>query len=244
VFRTLGGFQFRTPATGQLCGRVNRSGAPADQGACRAAPNRCGARARFMVVGRSGIHDPDYPGTVQYVLRRRDRFGFRAAIFLFAVSAGLLTVATVSVATGYTSVAGVWDFLVFGLLIGAGGIFGLRDRAAIVGQVLMAVGDAGIYLTEPPRCIPWPEVAGLVLFRTWQDDDDAESGAWLSQLAVVSSGELCQPGAGALCLPSPGQGGVTVNLHDEKVRLGKLSDAVHTCAPGLPVWDVGKIKRP
>jgi hypothetical protein len=195
-----------------------------------------------MVVGRSGIYDPDYPGTVQYVLRRRDRFGFRAAISLFAVSAGLLTVAIVSVATGYTSVAGVWDFLVFGLLIGAGGIFGLRDRAAIVGQVLMAVGDAGIYVTEPPRCIPWPEVAGLVVFRTWQDGDDADSGKWLSQMALVPRGEDFQPGAPARRLPSPDQGGVTVDLHDEKVRLGELSDAVHTYAPGLPVWDAGKIK--
>ena len=35
---------------------------------------------------------------------------------------------------------------------------------------------------------------------------------------------------------------VTVDLHDEKVRLGELSDAVHTYAPGLPVWDAGKIK--
>ena len=26
------------------------------------------------------------------------------------------------------------------------------------------------------------------------------------------------------------------------VRLGELSDAVHTCAPGLPVRDAGKIK--
>ena len=60
-------------------------------------------------MGRSGIRELDYPGTVQYVLRRRDRFGFWTAIFLFAFSAALLTVATVSVATGYTSVAGVWD---------------------------------------------------------------------------------------------------------------------------------------
>ena len=33
-----------------------------------------------------------------------------------------------------------------------------------------------------------------------------------------------------------------MDLHDEKVRLGELSDAVHTYAPGLPVWDAGKIK--
>ena len=108
------------------------------------------ARARCIVAGRSGIHEPDYPGTIQYVLRRRDRFGFWTAVFLFALSAALLTVAAVSVATGYASVAGVWDFLVFGLLMAAGGIFGLRGRAAIAGQVLIAVGDAGIYLTEPP----------------------------------------------------------------------------------------------
>jgi hypothetical protein len=193
-------------------------------------------------VGRSGIREPDFPGTIQYVLRRRDRFGFWAAIFLFAFSAALLTVATGSVATGYTSVAGVWDFLVFGLLAAACGILELRDRAAIVGQVLMAVGDAGIYLTEPARCIPWPEVAGLVVFRTWQDGDDADSGKWLSQMAVVPSDEDFQPGAGARSPFSPDQCGVTVDLHDEKVRLGELSDAVHTYAPGLPVWDAGKIK--
>jgi hypothetical protein len=193
-------------------------------------------------VGRSDIREPDYPGTIQYVLRRRDRFGFWAAIFLFALSAVLLTVATVSVATGYTSVAGVWDFLVFGLLIAGGGIFGLRDRAAIAGQVLMAVGDAGIYLAEPPRCIPWPEVAGLVVFRTWQDGDDGDSGKWLSRMAVVSSGEDCQPGAVARRLYSQDQCGVTVDLQDEKVRLGELSDAVHIYAPGVPVWDAGKIK--
>ena len=193
-------------------------------------------------MGGSGIREPDYPGTIQYVLRRRDRFGFWSTIFLFTLSAGLLAVATVSVATGYTSVAGVWDFLVFGLLIGAGGIFGLRDRAAIVGQVLMAVGDAGIYLTEPPQCIPWSEVTGLVVFRTWQDGDDGDSGKWLSQMAVLPSGEDFRPGAGAGRLPSPDQRGVTVDLRDEKVRLGELSDAVHIYAPGLPVWDAGKIK--
>ena len=193
-------------------------------------------------MGRSGILEPDYPGTIQYVLRRRDRSRFWTAIFLFAVSAVLLAVATVSVATGYTPVWGVWDFLLFGLLIAAGGVFVLRDRAAVVGQVLMAVGDAGIYLAEPPRCIPWPEVAGLVVFRTWQDGDDADSGEWLSQMAVVPSGGDFQPGAGAWHLFSPDQCGVTVDLHDEKVRLGELSDAVHTYAPGLPVWDAGKIK--
>jgi len=70
----------------------------------------------------------------------------------------LLTVATVSVATGYTSVAGVWDFLVFGLLMAAGGILVLRDRAAVVGQVLMAVGDAGIFLAEPPSASRGPRL--------------------------------------------------------------------------------------
>jgi len=193
-------------------------------------------------VGRSGIRELDYLGTIQYVLRRRDRFGFWTAISLFAVSAALLTVATVSVATGYTPVWGVWDFLVFGLGMAGGGIGVLRDRAAIAGQVLMAVSDAGIYLNEPPQCIPWSEVAGLVVFRTWQDGDDADSGEWLSQMGVVRSGEDFQPGAGAWRLSSPDQCGVTVDLHDEKVRIGALSDAVHTYAPGVPVWDAGKIR--
>ena len=94
-------------------------------------------------------------------------------------------------------------FLVFGLLT-AGGIFVLRDCTAIAGQVLLAAGDAGIYLAEPPQCIPWPEVAGLVVFRTWQDGDDAGSGKWLSQMAVVPSGEDLQPGAVAASVqPGP-----------------------------------------
>ena len=198
------------------------------------------ARARYIVVGRSGDRVlPDFPGTIRYVLHRRDRFGFWAAIVLLAISAGLLTAATVSVATGYTPVWGVWDLLLFGFGMGAAGVVMLRDRAAVVGQVLMAVGDAGIYLAEPPRCIPWPEVAGLVVFRAWQGGDDADSGEWHSQVAVVASGEDVQPGAGA---SSPDQCGATVDLHEEKVRLGKLSDAVHTYAPGLPVWDAGRIK--
>jgi hypothetical protein len=200
------------------------------------------ALARCIVVGRSGIPELDYPGDVQYVLRRRERFGFWTAIVLFAVSAVLLTVATVSVVTGYTPVWGVWDVLLFGLGMAGGGTVVLRDRAAVVGQVLIAVGDAGIYLAEPPRCIPWPEVAGLVMFRIWQDGDDADSGELLSQMAVVRSGEDFQPGVGAGRLSSPDQCGVRVDLHDEKVRLSKLSDAVHTYAPGLPVWDAGKIK--
>jgi hypothetical protein len=173
------------------------------------------------------------------MLRRRERFGFWTGIVLFAISAGLLTAATVSVATGYTPVWGVWDLLLFGFGMGAAGVGVLRDRAAVVGQVLMAVGDAGIYLAEPPRCIPWAEVAGLVVFRAWRAGDDADSGEWLSQLAVVASGEEVQPGAGA---SSPDQCGATVDLHEEKIRLGKLSDAVHTYAPGLPVWDAGKVK--
>ena len=162
------------------------------------------ARARCIVVGRSGIRGPDYPGTIQYVLRRGDRLGFWTGIFLFALSAVLLTVATLSVATGYTSVAGVWDFLVFGLLMAAGGIFVLRDRAAIVGQVLLAVGDAGIYLAEPPQCIPWPEIAGLAVFRTWQDGGDADSGKWLSRLAVVPGGEDFQARCGCAASVQPG----------------------------------------
>ena len=150
--------------------------------------------------------------------------------------------ATVSVATGYTPVWGVWDVLLFGFGMAGAGIVVLRDRAAVVGQVLMAVGDAGIYLSEPPQCIPWPEVAGLVVFRTWQAGDDADSGKWLSQMAVVPSGEDFQPGVVARRLFSPDLCDVTVDLHDEKVRLGELSDAVRTYAPGLPVWDAGKIK--
>ena len=43
-------------------------------------------------------------------------------------------------------------------------------------------------------------------------------------------------GCAAVC-PSRTSVVVTMDLHDEKVRLGELSDAVHTYAPGLPVWN-------
>ena len=83
------------------------------------------ARARCIVVGTSGDRVlPDFPGTIRYVLRRRDRSGFWTAIFVFAVSAALLTVATVSVVTGYTPVWGVWDFLLFGLAMAAAAFSG------------------------------------------------------------------------------------------------------------------------
>ena len=191
-----------------------------------------------------GTQDPGelgYPGPTRYVLRRRERGRFWTAVVLFAVSAALLTVATVSVATGYTPVWGVWDLLLFGLAMAAGGIFVLRDRAAVVGQVLLVIGDAGIYLADPPRRISWSEVAGLVAFRSRKDDDEDEV-TWLSRLVVVRHGQECLPGEAALGLSSPDQWGEVVELHDEKLRLRKLAAAVHAYAPGLPVWDAGAVK--
>jgi hypothetical protein len=41
---------------------------------------------------------------------------------------------------------------------------------------------------------------------------------------------------------SPDQWGAVVDLHNEKLRLRQLAAAVHAYAPGLPVWDAGKIK--
>jgi hypothetical protein len=84
----------------------------------------------------------------------------------------------------------------------AGGIFGLRDRATIVGQVLMAVGDAGIDLAEPPQCIPWPEVAGLVVFRTWQDGDDADSGSGFRVWPSCQTARTCSTIAWSRCYSS------------------------------------------
>ena len=66
---------------------------------------------------------------------------------------------------------------------------------------------------------------------------------WPRRAALAAPGrQAFQPGAGARRLSSPDQCGVTVDLHEERVRLGELSDAVHTYAPGLPVWDAGKIE--
>ena len=87
----------------------------------------------------------------------------------------------------------MWDFLVFGLGMGAGGVFVLQDRAAVVGQVLIAVGDADIYLAETAQCIPWPEVKGLVVFRTWQDGDDQTQGSGLRRWPSCQAARTSSP---------------------------------------------------
>ena len=45
-------------------------------------------------------------------------------------------------------------------------------------------------------------------------------------------------------MSSPDQWGAVVDLHHEKLRLGKLATAVHAYAPGLPVVGAGKIRDP
>jgi len=119
----------------------------------------------------------------------------------------------------------------------------LKERAAVLDQVLMAVDEGGIYLADPPRRIPWREAAGLVAFRSWQDGDDGDGGKWLSRLVVVRPGQDCLPGAVALRVSSPDRWGLVVDLHDEKLRVGELATAVRTYAPGLPVWDAGKVRN-
>jgi hypothetical protein len=58
----------------------------------------------------------------------------------------------------------------------------------------------------------------------------------------VRPGQDCLPGVAALSLSRPDQWGAVVDLHDEKLRLGELAAAVHTYAPGLPVWDAGEVR--
>jgi hypothetical protein len=194
-----------------------------------------------MVVQNSP--EPVYPATTRYVLRRRERLLLSSTIFLFTLPATLLTLATVGYATGYSSVAEVIYFGLFLLLAVPCCISMLKERAAVAGQVLMAVDEGGIYLADPPRRIPWREAAGLVAFRSWQDGDDGDGGKWLSRLVVVRPGQDCLPGAVALRVSSPDRWGPVVDLHDEKLRLGELATAVRTYAPGLPVWDAGKVRN-
>jgi hypothetical protein len=184
----------------------------------------------------------DYPGPARYVLRRRERFSLWAIFFLVAFPVPFLTMAVYGWVIGYSSVVEVIYFGLFFLGMIWCGRDNWKERAAVAGQVLLVVGDAGVYLADPPRYIPWSEVAGLVAFRTWQDDHDGDSGNWLSRLVVVRPGEDCLPGALTRQLSSPDQWGAVVELHDEKLRLRDLAAAVHAYAPGLPVWDAGKIK--
>jgi hypothetical protein len=46
----------------------------------------------------------------------------------------------------------------------------------------------------------------------------------------------------ALRVSSLARWGAVVDLHNEKLRLGQLAAAVHAYAPGMPVWDAGKVK--
>jgi hypothetical protein len=185
--------------------------------------------------------EPGYLPTAGYVLRRRERFWLGSIIFVYAFPGSLLTLVTVGYLNGYPSVAEVIYFGLFFLLAVPVGYWMWKERAAVAGQVLLAVDEEGIYLAGPPRRIPWREVAGLVAFRA-EGEDDAGDPAWRPRLAVVRPGEDCLPGAVALRASGPDQWGAVVDLHNEKLRQGKLATAVHAYAPGLPVWDAGKIK--
>ena len=183
--------------------------------------------------------EPGYLPTAGYVLRRRERFWLGSIIFVYAFPGSLLTLVTVGYLHGYPSVAEVIYFGLFFLLAVPCGFWMWKERAAVAGRVLLAVDEGGVYLADPPRHIPWSEVAGLVAFRTCQDGD---SDTWLSRLVVVRPGEDCLPGAVARQVSGPDQWGAVVELHDEKLRLHDLAAAVHAYAPALPVWDAGAIK--
>jgi hypothetical protein len=185
--------------------------------------------------------EPGYLATAGYVLRRRERFWLGTIIFVYAFPGSLLTLVTVGYLHGYPSVAEVIYFGLFFLLAVPCGFWMWKERAAVAGQVLLAVDEDGVYLADPPRRIPWSEVAGLVAFRV-EGKDDAGDPAWRPRLAVVRPGEDCLPGAVALRVSSPDRWGAVVDLHNEKLRLRKLAAAVRAYAPGLPVWDAGKIK--
>jgi hypothetical protein len=152
----------------------------------------------------------------------------------------MLTLVTLAYVTGHTGVAEIIYFGLFTLLAVPVAISMLRERAALSHRVLLAVDAAGIYLAEPPRRIPWPEVEGLVAFRSLKEGDG--EGEWISRLVVVRRGEDCQPGAVERQVSSPDQWGEVVDLHEEKLRLRKLAAAVHSYAPVAPVWDAGHLK--
>jgi hypothetical protein len=192
-----------------------------------------------MVVQES--YEPGHPGTTGYVLRRREHFWLGSIIFVFAFPGSLLTLVTIGYLHGYPSVAEVIYFGLFFLLAVPCGIDMWKDRAAVAGQVLLAVDEGGVYLAGPPRRIPWGEVAGLVAFHIVAEDDAGDL-VWRPRLVVVRPGEDCLPGAVAPRVSSPDQWGAVVDLHNEKLRLRKLATAVHAYAPGLPVWDAGKIR--
>ena len=158
----------------------------------------------------------DYPGPTRYVLRRRERSSLWAIFFMVAFPVPFLTMAVYGWVIRYSSVVEVIYFGLFFLGMIWCGRDTWKDRAAVAGQVLLAVGDAGVYLGDPPRLIPWAEVAGLVMFRTLPEDHDGDSAEWLSRLAVVRPGEECLPGAVARQLSSPDQWGAVVELHDER----------------------------
>jgi hypothetical protein len=185
--------------------------------------------------------EPGYLATAGYVLRRRERFWLGAIIFVCAFPGSLLTLVTIGYLNGYPSVAEVIYFGLFFLLAVPCGYWMWKERAAVAGRVLLAVDEDGVYLAGPSRRIPWREVAGLVAFRIVAEDDAGDL-VWRPRLVVVRPGADCLPGAVALRVSSPDRWGAVVDLHNEKLRLRKLAAAVHAYAPGLPVWDAGKIK--
>jgi hypothetical protein len=198
-------------------------------------------------MGMPRSREPGYvpSGTILYMVRLRQLSFILFLGFSCLVLPGFfLALAAFEYAGGHGYFAQMIIFLVVTLVLVAGAIWVVwtdEGRAAVPDRVLLAVDDAGVYLADPPRRIPWPQVGGLVAFRGWREGDDG-GDMWSPRLVVVRGGEDYGPSVVAQSLPSPGQWAGLLNLRDEKVRLRKLAAAVHTHAPDLPVWDAGKVK--
>ena len=131
---------------------------------------------------------------------------------------------------------GVWDFLVFGLVMAAGGILGLRDRAAIVGQVLMAIGTrASTWRTSPVH--PVAEVRDWSCSAPGRTATMRTQGSGFRRWPSCPAARTSSPVRVRGLWSGPDQCGAAADPHDEKVRLGELPDAERTYAPGLAEGD-------
>jgi hypothetical protein len=161
-----------------------------------------------------------------YVIRSAWRTGLWNLVLI-----GVVAVAALGWAVGAgtdSALAGVG----FGAAIAAlfGGIvvlFHHKEVRGVPGAVAFRVDADGVYLSNPPRQVPWPRVREVLVYELRKSVGDGS--AWLPQLAVRTD-------AGTEVVED-------VLLHSP-VDVPELRAAVHEHAPDVAVTDLGGLTAP
>nr|MDT0665575.1 hypothetical protein [Micromonospora sp. DSM 115978] len=142
-----------------------------------------------------------------------------------------------------------------GFGLGCGALFGVmlgvflhEEVWPTPGAVLLVVGVQGLYLSHPPRCVPWSEVAEVAVYEQERDMGEGHV-VWLPQIAVRlvadsddhTSSESEQPDEGIHPREQWRPREVLPDVTVVRFDFGRLRDAVGVAAAGVRVRHYGRL---